>query len=1018
MAESSQESTFERAEGSAPSSGFQLFSSADTPRWRSPQIGSLGALVSHWSLPQPTPALVSLPTGTGKTAVALAARRIAAAKSVLVVVPSVDLREQMVEAFAREELLVRIGALSGATSPCVHEAKGLADSWEPWQEADVVIGIPTSVSPARYPDQPPPADLFDLIIIDEAHHAPAPTWRAILDHFSGAKSVLLTATPRRRDGQRIPGTHIYHYPLRQALEERIFKPIQPILLDIPLPATRAGADGLIATQIVTLKETPEHATSTLMVRAATRARATELAELYSSLGLKIDVVHSNMSRQAVSDIVAALRAGDSPGVAVVGMLVEGFDLPSLRLLAYHDKHKSLPATAQIIGRLARVDDKYPQDSVLVTVRDIDIFPQIQGVVRDLYSEDADWATVLPGIIDDEISAARANKEYTRAFRPPAPSGEVAPEDLAPVRRTVTFEVKATTGLARRGFFNEIPDAVRPGQVLRGETVLYSSLNPDSTTLIIVTQKLIRPRWHVGPALDSAQFSLHLLSWRPAPRTDIPSLLLVNADNGALVADLLELLDPDQERSVASPSQLQDAFDSLDRISVSSVGLRNSYGGQMGQASYKMVAGKGVDRGMRESDTSFGALGHAMVQIQGNSGAFTAGVATGKGKYWETRYSTLLDYNEFLTDFAERYWFPPAAAGGPLLPQVSRGTRLEEWPASMPLAAEVDGALMGTGWTTENGIELDSLELVAEPAIPDSSGRLTRIRLILTDPRTNEILWTGWQDLLGIVTSDGPEVLVRRGYAGSSNLEDLFSARPPTIFFSDGRTVIGTTIVESRTVSYEVPSVKIETPDWSGTDLQAETRRHAAARANGRSVHEQFEMYLVRQARRGRRRWILLNDGPGEFADYLLIEVSPQRVWIDLWHAKAAGGPNPSVRVTDLQEVIAQAIKSRRWITDPEFWEELDRRLTGVRSPAATLVEGRLSALRILCGHGDRSVAFNKTRPVVTGRIGIVQPGLSLAALSTALLSRSSLSAKQSRDLLAVFHDSASQICETQVICSE
>ena len=33
------------------------------------------------------------------------------------------------------------------------------------------------------------------------------------------------------------------------------------------------------------------------------------------------------------------------------MLGEGFDLPSLRIVAYHDKHKSLPATVQLIGNI-------------------------------------------------------------------------------------------------------------------------------------------------------------------------------------------------------------------------------------------------------------------------------------------------------------------------------------------------------------------------------------------------------------------------------------------------------------------------------------------------------------------------------------------------------------------------------------------------------------------------------------------------------------------------------------------
>lgn len=45
-----------------------------------------------------------------------------------------------------------------------------------------------------------PADAFDTIIVDEAHHAAADSYRKIIDHFSGARRVIgFTATPKRGD---------------------------------------------------------------------------------------------------------------------------------------------------------------------------------------------------------------------------------------------------------------------------------------------------------------------------------------------------------------------------------------------------------------------------------------------------------------------------------------------------------------------------------------------------------------------------------------------------------------------------------------------------------------------------------------------------------------------------------------------------------------------------------------------------------------------------------------------------
>ncbi|XP_019853094.1 PREDICTED: uncharacterized protein LOC105313009 [Amphimedon queenslandica] len=42
---------------------------------------------------------------------------------------------------------------------------------------------------------------YDLVIVDEAHHYPAPTWRTIVNHFSSSKRLFLTATPYHRSTQ-------------------------------------------------------------------------------------------------------------------------------------------------------------------------------------------------------------------------------------------------------------------------------------------------------------------------------------------------------------------------------------------------------------------------------------------------------------------------------------------------------------------------------------------------------------------------------------------------------------------------------------------------------------------------------------------------------------------------------------------------------------------------------------------------------------------------------------------------
>lgn len=969
--------------------------------------------MAHWSLPRDTPALVSLPTGSGKSAVALAAPFLASAKRVLVVVPSTDLRRQLAGAFTDLALLQRIDAVDRGCVPAVHELVHRVQDWQDIEQYEVVVASPSTISPVHYPESPPPANLFDLVIIDEAHHSSAPTWRAILEHFTTAKALLLTATPRRLDGQRLPGEHIYHYPLRQALEERIFKPVHPVLLSGPWTA-RLDTDRALAAKTVDIVTSAEHATSTLMVRATSQQRAVELAELYREAGIDIEVLHSGLGPRRRNQIVDDLRAGRLRAVSVVGMLIEGFDLPSLRILAYHDKHKSLPATAQIIGRLARVDDAYPQPSVLVAARDIDVFPELQGVVRNLYGEDPDWASILPGIIDDEVAADLANRNYARQFGDAPP--DLSLDAVQPLRRAVIYELTARTSKDPRAFEDGVlPEALTAGKTLRGKNILYSSLNPAGTMLMIVTESNDRPSWHAAPGLDTPGYQLHLVSRRNAPRTDKRDLLIVNVEDKGVGREILEHVGLRKQFAPADPAQLEAVFDSLTRRSVSSVGLRNDYGGTTGTTSYRMYHGKGVDRGLREADTAYGSLGHAMIQVDDNGTTFTAGVATAKSKYWETRYSPLLDYEAFVDDLAQRYWFPPGAVTGQLLPQVNRGRRLSAWPNAMPIAVELDPALIGMGWTVDNVGPLDNLDFEAEQPNPNT----LLINAVVVNGDMRRVIWTASLDVTGEVKPSGNDLVAQRGYGVASTLSELLVDRPLTIFFGNGDTVHGTMIVNSRTRSHSLPPLDYRSLDWSRVDLTSETPRTAKRKGIGLSVQEQLENYLKDRPRRGRHRWLVHNDGHGEFADYIVIEVDTDSVSVELWHAKAAGGASASVRVTDLQEIVAQAIKSRRWITDPAFWLELGNRLTGQSSPKASVREGTPLPLLVLCGQAERAegLSFTRTRPVVTGTVAIAQPGLSYRQLRSDL-DDDALSAVQIRDLLAVFHDSVSQVASPIILCSD
>lgn len=80
-------------------------------------------------------------------------------------------------------------------------------------------------------------DFFDLIVVDECHRSSAredSSWREILEYFSSAAQIGLTATPKEtRDTSNIAyfGEPLYTYSLRQGIEDGFLAPYKVVRID-------------------------------------------------------------------------------------------------------------------------------------------------------------------------------------------------------------------------------------------------------------------------------------------------------------------------------------------------------------------------------------------------------------------------------------------------------------------------------------------------------------------------------------------------------------------------------------------------------------------------------------------------------------------------------------------------------------------------------------------------------------------------------------------------------------------
>jgi DNA repair protein RadD len=126
--------------------------------------------------------LYVLPTGGGKTVVFsdVAAKTAQRAKNVLILTHRIELLRQT------SEKLSMNGVEHGLINP-----KFTPNLSAPVQVASVQT-LTKRLDKYKFK--------FDLIIIDEAHHATASTWRKIIDHYTDAYVLGVTATPTRTDG--------------------------------------------------------------------------------------------------------------------------------------------------------------------------------------------------------------------------------------------------------------------------------------------------------------------------------------------------------------------------------------------------------------------------------------------------------------------------------------------------------------------------------------------------------------------------------------------------------------------------------------------------------------------------------------------------------------------------------------------------------------------------------------------------------------------------------------------------
>lgn len=301
-----------------------------------------------------TRTLLVLPTGTGKTIVfaSVAADQVRAGNRVLILAHRGELLEQAADKLQRSTGLV--SAVEKAESTCL-------DSW-----FRVVVGsVQTLQRTARL--ERFPQDYFGTIIIDEAHHAITDGYRRILDYFSGAKVLGVTATPDRGDMRNLGEVFdslAFEYKLTDAIKEgylcRILAQTVPLQLDIS-SVTLSGGDYAVADLGTALDPYLEQIAAEMAQRCKGRKTVVFLPLIKTSQKFR-DLLNAKGFRAAEvngqsedrREVLADFDAGKYNVLCNSMLLTEGWDCPSVDCVVILRPTKVRSLYSQMVGRGTRL----------------------------------------------------------------------------------------------------------------------------------------------------------------------------------------------------------------------------------------------------------------------------------------------------------------------------------------------------------------------------------------------------------------------------------------------------------------------------------------------------------------------------------------------------------------------------------------------------------------------------------------------------------------------------------------
>lgn len=328
---------------------------------------------------------VILPTGSGKTVIFSHMASASARRS----------RRFLIVAH-REKLVKQAAAKLRAVAPNMDVGIDMADSYaHPWHQT-VVATVQTLSSEHRRLRWAP--DAFDVVVIDECHHATSQSYRDLLEYLGcfadgagsdgGTRALGFTATLARRDGGlgSVWQEVAYERSIGEMIDDGYL--VRPRGLSVPLDsldlskATQSNGDYTDSSLGACLEQAgfapkiatayKEHAADRRGIVFTPTVRTAQMAAVaLNDAGIPSAAVWGEMSKDEKDRVESQVSDGSVQVACNCMMWTEGFDEPALSCCVVARPCKPLPKVnssplyVQMIGRVLRPDPESEKTDALV-----------------------------------------------------------------------------------------------------------------------------------------------------------------------------------------------------------------------------------------------------------------------------------------------------------------------------------------------------------------------------------------------------------------------------------------------------------------------------------------------------------------------------------------------------------------------------------------------------------------------------------------------------------------------------